>query len=65
MSNVSREKSFNFGCAIRFILQRSSSRLRETSGQRELAIIIVRLRKNMATSSSGFGPARTKTITIS
>ena len=33
MSNVSREKSFNFGCVIRFTLQCSSSRLPETSGQ--------------------------------
>ena len=33
MSNVSREKSFNFGCVIPFTLQCSSSRLSETSGQ--------------------------------
>ena len=33
MSNVSREKSFTFGCVIRFTLQCSSSRLSGTSGQ--------------------------------
>ena len=65
MSNVSREKSFNFGCVIRFTLQCSSSRLSETSGQYESEITIALLRRNTAISSSGFGSARTKTTTTS
>jgi hypothetical protein len=65
MSNVSREKSFNFGCVIRFTLQCSSSRLSETSGQHESEITIALLRRNTAISSSGFGSARTKTTTAS
>jgi hypothetical protein len=63
MSNVSREKSFNFGCVIRFTLQCSSSRLSETSGQYESEITIALLRRNTAISSSGFGSARKKTTT--
>jgi predicted RNase H-like HicB family nuclease len=59
MSNVSREKSFNFGCVIRFTLQCSSSRLSETSGQCASAITIALLHRNTAISSSGFGSART------
>src|SRR6184192_4158884 len=64
-SNVSREKSFNSGCAIRFTLQCSSNRLSETSGQYESEITIALLRRNTAISSSGFGSARTKTTTTS
>ena len=64
MSNVSREKSFNFGCVIRFTLQCSSSRLSETSGQYESEITIALLRRNTAISSSGFGSARTKTTQL-
>jgi hypothetical protein len=37
MFNVSREKSFNFGCVIRFTLQCSSNRLSETSAARSRA----------------------------
>jgi hypothetical protein len=48
MSNVSREKSLNFGCVIRFTLQCSSSRLSETSGQYESEITIALLRRNTA-----------------
>jgi len=65
MSNVSREKSFNFGCVIRSTLQCSSSRLSETFGQRESGITIVLLPKSTAISSSGFGSAHTKTTTTS
>jgi len=54
-SNVSREKSFNFGCVIRFTLQCSSSRLSETSGQYESEITIALLPKSTAISWSGFG----------
>jgi len=60
-SNVSREKSFNFGCVIRSILQCSSSRLSGISGQFESEITIALLRKSTAISLSGFGSARTKT----
>jgi len=45
MSNVSLEKSFNFGCVIRSTRQRSSSRLSETSGPCESAITIAPLRR--------------------
>jgi hypothetical protein len=65
MSNVSREKSFNFGCVIRFTLQRSSSRLSETSGQFGSEITIGLWRDVIAISLSGFGSARTKTTTTS
>ena len=65
MSNVSREKSFNFGCVIRFTLQCNSSRLSETSGQVESEITIALLHRNTAISSSGFGSAPTKITTIS
>jgi len=64
-SNVSREKSFNFGCVIRFTRQCSSNRLLETSGPSESAIIIVLLRRNTAMSLSGFGSAHMKTTTTS
>jgi hypothetical protein len=62
-SNVSREKSFNFGCVIRFTRQCSSNRLPEMSGPYESAIIIVLLHKSTAISSSGFGSVRTKITT--
>jgi hypothetical protein len=65
MSNVSREKSFTFGCVIRFTLQCSSSRLSGTSGQFESEIIIGLCRDVIAISLYGFGSARTKTTTTS
>jgi hypothetical protein len=64
-SNVSREKSFNFGCVIRFTRQCSSSRSSETSGQSESEIIIVLSRVVTEILLSGFGSVRTKTTTIS
>jgi hypothetical protein len=64
-SNVSRAKSFNFGCVIRSTRQCSSNRLSEMSGPYESAITIALLRRNTAISSSGFGSARAKNTTIS
>jgi hypothetical protein len=64
-SNVSREKSFNFGCVIRFTRQRSSNCFLEMSGQYESEITIALLHRSTAMSSSGFGLARTKTTTTS
>ncbi len=65
MSNVSCEKSFNYGFVIHFILHCSSSHLSETSGRCESAITIAPSHRSTAISSFGFGSARTKTTTIS
>ena len=65
MSNVSREKSFGFGCVIRFTRQCNSSRSSERLVSVESGITIALLRRNTEISSSGFGSARTKITTIS
>src|SRR5207253_9201855 len=63
MSNVSLERNFNSGCAIRSILQCSSSHLPETCGRCESVITIELFAQKRGDGVVWFGSGRTRSTT--